>query len=68
MLLGVTCAHRYDVVFVMAGIYFMIKSMGGDKPLWKVNRWMDRFEDWREERLKGAFCPILRHANAGSDI
>ena len=52
----------------MAGIYFMIKSMGGDKPLWKVNRWMDRFEDWREERLIGAFCPILRHANAGSDI
>ena len=38
------------------------------KPLWKVNRWMDRFEDWREERLKGAFRPILRHANAGSDI
>ncbi|VDB94444.1 unnamed protein product [Peniophora sp. CBMAI 1063] len=36
--------------FVLAVVYFLVDFLKGDRPLRRLNAWMDRYEVWLEER------------------
>ncbi|KZV67248.1 hypothetical protein PENSPDRAFT_755101 [Peniophora sp. CONT] len=47
------------MVFVFIFVYFLVKFLGGDKPLSKINAVVDGYEEWREGRLEMVFDAII---------
>lgn len=44
----------------MMVVYFLIKFLGGDKPLRRLNGWVDGYEAWLEERYESALYLMQR--------